>query len=433
MTDTTLERRKIVLDALSQADMGMGGTRDKLDRVKPKSENLSIHDSEEWYESNGWIQNVVDIPAKDATREWISIKTNREDLQISRLIQNRFTELRFIKKLTELIRYSRMYNLGGFLYYGIDHTIPQTDIVLEKSMPMDLNKIEFINVFSPLQVHILDRSNNPLAIDYSIPEIRINGVKVHPSRYEWLVMSYLPDRNRGVSILQKVLDSAKAQGISLWSIATLLSELSIKVFKSPQVDSGSPEKIFELLALIRTAISTQGVFAAGEGESLDRLNANVPGLKDIFDFLIETLAGLSEIPKSRLLGQAQGTITGGQNDLISYYDSIAKFQEIELRSIIEKAIQLIVNERSGEVYKALVGNVNSLDWEFEFNPLWKLTETEKADVELKQAQADKIYIESAVISPNEVRSKRFKDLEEFGDVQTEDLNFGNAGIVGESI
>jgi uncharacterized protein len=427
---TTLDKRKLVLDSLSQADMGMGGTRDKLDRVKARFDNLSINDSEEWYLSNGFIQKIVDIPAKDATREWITIKTNRDDLNISRVIQNRVSELQFLKKLTDLIRYSRMYNLGGFLYYGIDHSIPQTDLVLEKSLPFDLNKIEYINVFSPLQVNILDNSNNPLAIDYSIPEIRINGIKVHRSRYEWLVHSYLPDRNTGISAIQTVLDAAKSQGIALWSVTTLLSELSIKVFKSPDVNSADPNKLFELLALIRSAISTQGVFGAGENESLERLNANVPGLKDIFDFLIETLAGLSEIPKSRLLGQAQGTITGGQNDLISYYDSIAKFQEIELRPIIENAIKLIVNERSGEVYKLLAGNTSQLDWEFEFNPLWKLTATEKADVELKQSQADKIYIESAVLSPSEVRSKRFQDLEEFGDVKSENINFANTTLEG---
>jgi phage-related protein (TIGR01555 family) len=285
-------------------------------------------------------------------------------------------------------------------------------------------------VFSPLQVNILDKSNNPLAQDFSTPEIRINGIKVHSSRYEWLVHSFLPDRNMGVSVIQTVLDAAKSQGIALWSVTTLLSELSIKVFKSPDVNSADPNKLFELLALIRSAISTQGVFGAGENESLERLNANVPGLKDIFDFLIETLAGLSEIPKSRLLGQAQGTITGGQNDLISYYDSIAKFQEIELRSIIENAIKLIVKERFGEVYKALNGQVNSLDWEFEFNPLWKLTALEKADVELKQAQADDIYIKNAVVSPSEVRSKRFKDLEEFGDVKSENINFANNNLEG---
>lgn len=416
------ENRKLILDSLSQVDMGMGGIKDKLQRVKPQAEVLSVIDSENWYEANGFIQRIVDIPAEDATREWITIKTNREDLNISRLIQNRLVELDFPKKLKELIRYSRMYNMGGFLYFGIDHAIPQTDVMLNTPIPQDLNKIEFVNVFTPLHANILTQNENPLSKEYQKPKIRISGIEIHESRFYWLVNSYIPNKNRGISIIQTLLDGAKAHGIALWSVTTLLSELSVKVFKSPQIDNLNPDKTLELLNLIRTSISTQGVFAANNEESFERLNVNLPHLKDIFDFLIETISGLSQIPKSRLLGQAQGTITGGQYDLVSYYDSIAKFQEIELRPILERVIGLVIRERSGQIYRTLGESVGSLDWEFKFNPLWKLSDSEQSDIYLKQAQADKIYIESAVLSPNEVRKQRFEELETFQNVTSESLS-----------
>jgi uncharacterized protein len=415
-----IERR---YDGFSQIEMGMGTDRDKLGKIKPIENSLSILESESWYFSNGYIQNIIDIPAEDSTREWIDIKTNREDLQISRLIQNRFLELDFQRKLKELIRYSRMYNLGGFLYYGIDHSIPQTDKILELSMPLDLNKIEYINVFSPINVGIINSTNNQLSINYHKYDIRINGIKVHPSRYDWLVQSFLPEKLIGISVIQTILDAVKAQGISIWSISSILSELSVKVFKSPSIDSGGPEKLYDFISQVRAAISTQGILAVSENESLDRLQANIPGLKDIFDFIMENLAGLAKIPKSRLLGQSQGTITGGQYDLISYYDSISKFQEIELKPILEKAIKLIINERSGKIYKALNGSTSSLDWETKFNPLWKLSGIELADVNLKNAQRDQIYITTAVLSPSEIRTERFSKLESFQTIGSENLNF----------
>jgi|JI9StandDraft_1071089.scaffolds.fasta_scaffold14382_5 phage-related protein (TIGR01555 family) len=416
----------IRLDGLSQSEMGMGGMRDKLDKITPYSSGLSFSDSQNWYLSNGYIQNIVDIPAEDATREWIEIKTNRDDLGISRLIQNRFVELDFQRKLKELIRYSRMYSLGGFLYYGIDSSIPQTDIILEQAMPESINRIDYINVFGPDMVSLLPNGVvNPLGVNFHRPELSINSVKVHPSRYHWLILSYLTEKNTGVSVIQTVLDAVKAQGIALWSISSILSELSIKVFKSPSVNTEDPAKLFELISLIRQAISTQGVFAAGEGESLERLNGVIPGIKESLDFILENMSGLSKIPKSRLSGQSQGTLTGGQYDLVSYYDSIAKFQEIELRPIIERCISLIVRETSGKVYSALGGNVNGLDWEFEFENLWKLSEMESSDVNLKKAQADKIYVETGVLAPAEVRKNRFDDLEEFGDVKSEDLDFAS--------
>lgn len=410
-------------DGFSQEEMGIGTGKDKLQKVKPVAEFMTVSDSQNWYLSNGFMQNIIDIPAEDSTREWIEIETNKDDLNISRLIQNRLEELQFQRKLKDLIRFSRMYNQGGFLYYGIDHPIPQTDVILEKPIPLDLNKIDYINVFSPSSVVLHESEYNPLSKNYHNLDLKINSLKIHPSRFNWLVISFIPEKNTGVSVIQTIKDAVIAQGISLWSISSILSELSIKVFKSPQVDSSSPEKLYELLALIRTSISSQGVFAAGENESLERLEANVPGLKDIFDYLLENLSGLAKIPKSRLSGQSQGTITGGQYDLISYYDSIAKFQEIELRPILEKAILLIINERQGEIYKRLNGNINSLDWKFDFKPLWKLSETEESDIKLKQSQTDQIYISTAVLSPQEVRSKRFQDLENFKNIHSETIDF----------
>ncbi|MBK8397446.1 MAG: DUF1073 domain-containing protein [Leptospiraceae bacterium] len=420
------ELLKLRLDGLSQEEMGMGGLRDKLDKITASTKSLSIKESENWYEASGHIQNIVDIPAEDATREWISIETNREDLGIARLIQNRLLELDFQRKLKEFIRYSRMYSQGGFLYYGIDSLVPQTEIVLEKPMPESINKIDYINVFGPSMVSILPNASNPLSVNYHRPDIRINSIKVHPSRFHWLVLSYLPEKNTGVSVIQTVLDAAKAQGVALWSITSILSELSIKVFKSPSVNTEDPVKLFELITLIRQAISTQGVFAAGEGESLERLNGVIPGIKESLDFILENMSGLSKIPKSRLSGQSQGTLTGGQYDLVSYYDSIAKFQEIELRPILERVITLIVNETQGSVYSALGGKVKGLDWSFKFNNLWKLSQTEMADVELKKAQKNKIYIETGVLAPSEVRKQEFEDLEEFGNVKSEQLDFDSS-------
>jgi len=425
MNDKSNTKLQTRFDGLSQSEMGMGGMRDKLDKITPTSTSMSVTEAQNWYSSVGDIQNIVDIPAEDATREWIEITTNREDLKISRLIQNRFLELGFKEKVKDLIRYSRMYSMGGFLYYGIDSAIPQTAVVLETPMPRAINRIDYINVFSPDKVNVNTDLTDPLGINYHRPDLRINSIKVHPSRYHWLIQSYLPEKNIGVSVIQTVLDAVKASSIGLWSISSILSELSIKVFKSPSVNSEDPVKLFELITLIRQAISTQGVFAAGEGETLERLNVNVPALKEILDFILDKISGLSKIPKSRLSGQSQGTLTGGQYDLVSYYDSIAKFQENQLRPIIERAITLIISETSGKVYSALGGKIESLDWEFKFKNLWKLSETESSEVALRKAQGDKIYIETGVLAPSEVRKKRFDDLEEFGNVKSEDLDFGS--------
>lgn len=421
------ELNQRILDGLVQSDMGMGTYRDKIKKITPEFEKIDPVQAQNWYASDGFIQNIIDAPAEDSIREWFTIDTNREDIQLSRLIQNRLTELDFAKKLTELIRYIRLFNMGGILYYDIDSKIPQTPNELAKPL-RELNKIESIKVFSPKNIQF-QFDVNPLSKNYDNPKIRIGNAEVHSSRYKWICNGFLPDLQTGISALQTILPAIIAASTTLWSLTNALSELSIKTFKSPQVDTDET-KLVELISLIRHCTSTQSVFAHGVDESLERLNINLGGIDKALDYIMDTLSGLSKIPKSRLFGQAQGSITGGQYDLKTYYDNIAKFQEIELRPIIDKTIELTLKETSGQIYKE-VGNTN-IDWEVKFNPLYKLNEIEQSDVNLKQAQTDQIYINLAVVSPDEVRQKRFNELEEFSNIKTENLNFETKDELSES-
>lgn len=411
-------------DSIMQQSTGIGTYKDKLSGIQSNPNLLSPTEALNWYMSSGFLQNIVDIPAEDSTREWIKIKTNRDDLQISRKIINRMEELKLQQKIKELVRYSRIYNTGAFLFYGIDNGIPQANEVLQTPIT-NLNKIEYINVITPERVNVQNIASSSLSINYHNPQISFDGVQIHKTRYNWLVHSYLPEKSTGISILQTVLEAIKSQEVSLWSITSLLSELSAKVFKSPHVPEQSPEKVAELTSNIRALLSTQSVLAIADTEELTRVDTQIDSeIKSILDYILDNLAGLSRIPKSRLTGQAQGVLTAGQYDLLSYYDSISKFQEIEIKPILEKAINLILKEESGEIYRTLQGNTNQLDWTIEFNPLWRTTETEKTEMELKQAQRDKLYIETAVLSPDEIRKKRFSELEEFSStLQTEVLNF----------
>jgi len=410
---------------------GRGTSRDKLEGLTPLVRGMAAQEMRLWYMANGFIQNIVDAPAEDATREWITIRTNRDEddpesgfkgLNISRLIQNRLTELGLQGKIKDLIRFSRMYREGGFLYFGVDAAVPQTQLVLSNALPTEFDRIEFINVFGPDRVSIRDDSTNPLSRYYHRLKYSVSGIDVHESRLCHLVHGYLPEEKTGMSVIETILDAVKAQDTALWSVTSVIFEMALWVFKSPEVKDMPPAQIAALLANMRAVMSTQSSMAIAEDESMERIETKPEGLKELFDFIFENLAGLARIPKSRLMGQSQGVITAGQYDLLAYYDGVAKFQEIEERPVIEKAIDLVVHERSGEIWEALGGNADELDWEFEFNPLWRLGPVEQAEVDLKESQRDQIYITTAVLSPSEVRSRRFDDLEAFGKWEGQTVN-----------
>jgi uncharacterized protein len=420
---------------------GVSG-KDKLSGITPAPQNIDENTAREWLLSSGIIQNVIDAPAEDATREWIEITTNRDQddpdsglkgLGINRLIENRLEELGVRQKIRDLIRQSRLYNRGSFLYFGILAELPQTSDLLKEPVPEDLLRLDFLNVLPPSQVTIVRSSFDPLSSLYHTPHFLIRGYNIHPSRMHWVCRSYLLEENRGVSVLETILESVVAHETALWSLTSLLFELSVKVFQSEDVASSDPEVTMKFLALQRMAMNTQSSVALKPGENLARIqNTGISdgALESTLSFILEALAGVSRIPKSRLMGQSQGTLTGGQYDLITYYDGIAKFQELEIRPILEKIIRLIVREKRGAVYKALGGQVDQLDWNLEFRPLWKLDPASQADVSLKEAQTDQIYLSTGVISPDDVRSRRFQDLEKFSEWKNSEALGGYAENLG---
>lgn len=181
------------------------------------------------------------------------------------------------------------------------------------------------------------------------------------------------------------------------------------------------------------------------------------GEKEIFKFINDTIEGSqnilliidgdkSELPEivdtytdtwGKIVKTIKINIFKNNNDLIfsmtpdflrAYYESVARFCENEIRPILNWIIGLIIKERRGDIYKALQGNIDNLDWEIEFNPLWIEDTKEKADRELREAQRDQIYVTTQVLSPSEVRMMRFKDLEEFDSWQASPVDFSTAEV-----
>jgi hypothetical protein len=112
-------------------------------------------------------------------------------------------------------------------------------------------------------------------------------------------------------------------------------------------------------------MSTQSPWPLPTTNQWIRIKSEYAGLKELFDFIFENLAdsrGYEEPPH----GQSQGVITAGSLTF-SLLDGVAKFQEIEVRPVIEKAIDLVIHERQGRygqrwaaISTPVTGNSNSI-------------------------------------------------------------------------
>lgn len=415
-----LKEMQTKIDALVDPLTARGSSTDKTKRItgnttlNTDSYNLGL------YVSNGFVQNIVDQPAEDATREWIDITATyngEENQEIKEMVEDRLENLGIKKKIKELIRFSRMYSRGSFLYYGVKAMQVQQGEILSKPIPDSIKSIEYINVVdNPSQVVIQNKNNDdPTKDDYNVVEFSIASQRIHQSRITWLVNSYIPSLDSGLSIVQIVEDSIKAQDSGLWSVNSILMSMAVKIFKSDAIASLSITQKSELLAKIKHLMDTQSVMSLMQDESFEMLTFRIDGIKDIFDFVFDNMAGQARIPKMILLGKAHGVVTAGEFDTIGYYSQIAKFQENEIKPIITKIIDLIVKEENGEIWKYANNNIENVKIDFEFNSLWKLDPVSQADVDLKNSQRDQIDIAIGKAGPEELREldPRYKGLEPF--------------------
>lgn len=411
---------KVKLDALVDPLTARGSSTDKTRRLVGHSKMNTNSHNLGLYIANGFVQNIVDQPAEDATREWIEITaTNNEveDQEIKEMVEERLKELGIQKKIKELIRYSRMYSKGSFLYYAVNAHQVQQDEILAKPMPEKIKSIEFINVIDDPDRVIVQNLNkdDPTKKDYNQMRFTMSAKEIHPSRLTWLVNSLITSLDSGLSIIQIIEDAITAQSSGLWSVNSILMAMAVKIFKSDAIANLSITQKAELLAKIKHLMDTQSVFSLMQDESFEMLTFKIEGMQEVFDFVFDNLAGVSRIPKLILLGKAHGVVTAGEFDTINYYAQVAKFQEIEIKPIIEKIIDLIIREEKGEIWKAVNGNIENLKVKFKFNSLWKLDPRSQADVDLKNSQRDQIEIAIGKSSPEELREldPKYEGLEPF--------------------
>ncbi len=411
---TTLKHR---YDSFFEGSTGRGGKRDKVHNIRPGLEDrIHPQTARLFYRTNGFIQNIVDSPAEDSTREWIKVKTNRDDdKNVNKIILDELDRVESREAIRKLVSYSRLYNKGGAMFLGIKATAAQTATILKDPLPDQIRSLDYLNVMSESKFQIQVERDRPLHPGFGrAKRFQAQGQTVHPSRIFWLVNNYNEDDDIGVSIVQNILDAIKAQDSALWSANQFVFEMAIKVFKSPLVKDLNPSEIFEAVEDMSRVLSSQAMIGLADDETFEKVTGNIQGIKEVFDFIFENLAGLAKMPKSRIMGNAQGVITAGQYDIINYYESVRRFQNNQIKPIINKLISIVIKATKGKIVEAIgIEGANSLDWSFEFNPLWVPDPKEQSEIDNKNALTDQIYITTGVLTVEEVRNKRFNDLKEF--------------------
>lgn len=237
--------------------------------------------------------------------------------------------------------------------------------------------------------------------------------RIHESRLIRFDGAYLPEiskvQNSGWydSVLIAINEELKRHGTSVQSGAILMQDFITKALKLPNLAEllSNPEGQTALLTRVQWAIantSSLGITLLGEDEEFAKIQTPIAGLVDLLNLYIELISAAAGIPRTRLFGQSLGVLAGATETTRAYYDMVKSYQNKHMRRQIEKLIRIFLKDKSSKTKGR-----EPQEWSFDFCQLWQPTDKEKAEVRKLMADTDQIYINTGVVTSDEIASSRF--------------------------
>lgn len=398
---------------------GAGLSRDKL--VNTNYGNISVLDDTTLtniYRGDGLGTRIIDVPAKDMLRGWISVEGDSDNSTLKAL-----NKLRLREAFTKALVWSRLYG-GSIVVMGIDDGRISSNGRNILALPVNENNIRkflFFRVYDKRQVTWTDEDLDldVSSVNYGKPKYfnitdRFGtgvGYKVHYSRCLKFDGKPLPnDETRqnsgwGDSILQSVYERMQGFANALIATGAILDDFVLGILNiknlSDLIASGKDDIVLKRLNMMDQSKHVINTILLDEEEKYQRLAAQVNGIKDILEFFKDTLSAYCGIPQIKLFGeQSKGLGAQSAGNIRLYYDDIAQDQEDYLRPHFESVLKYLYKTNDFK-------NVDTAAWNLEFNNMWQKDDKEESEIRLNMAKADDLYINNGTLSPETVATSRF--------------------------
>lgn len=359
------------------------------------------------YTADGIAGKIVDIKTHDMVREWIDIPEDTDGLILDRL-----SDLDAIKVFSKAIKFNKIFG-GSVILMGIDDG-------LDFQLPVNIDNIRTIRGLQPFkreririlsqneleQPEILELTNN----DGRTINVHVSRCLIFTGELSLEEESIFQDMEFwGFSEYQGMFNILGKLGLSLQSIFDLLIQSNIDVLsmkdlwrKLDRKNKEGEKQIKKRLEILDIGKSISNTLLIDAEETYEVKAKNFTGVSDAMAKIQEFLSLVSGIPVTNLFSIApKGLSATGDNELRMYYDKIKFQQRLDLEKPINKLNRYIVAAKEYQIPQDLAGA------KAVFNALWQQTEKEKVDTRKVQADTDNIYLNNAVVDPQEIRDSRF--------------------------
>ncbi|WP_250538800.1 MULTISPECIES: DUF1073 domain-containing protein [unclassified Caballeronia] len=347
---------------------------------------------EAMYRSSWVVGAVVDCVADDMTRAGIEIESDLPPDQMDR-IHAAFERMAIWDRINDTVRWSRLYG-GAIGVMMIDGQSMRTPLNLD-SIAQDQFKGILV-----LDRWLVQPSLNDLVTDFGpdlgqpkfydivADSMALARQRIHYSRVIRLDGVELPYWQKisenlwGQSVVERLFDRLIAFDSTTAGAAQLVYKAHLRTLAvdglREVIGMGGPalEALIKNVDMIRRFQSNEGVTLIDAKDTFESHQYSFSGLDNVLLQFGQQLSGATGIPLVRLFGQSPAGLSAtGESDVRNYYDNIKQQQERRLRLPLTRLLEVIVRSE--------LGTEPPEGFQFGFNPLWQLSDSEKADIAQK--------------------------------------------------
>ena len=357
------------------------------------------------YRSDGIAKRVVDLPVDDAIREWI---------EADEALLADLSRVNAKQEITDALKWARLF--GGALI------VAMIDDGQDFDQQVNMGNIRAIRQLRVYDRHRVTWTSSDLDMDamsmnfgkpmfYTVQPLNGAPYRVHHSR-AWRIDGLpLPEEERqrnngwGDSAISPVYEALRNYAQTMGASANIVRDFVQVVLGisglTDMLRQGQDKLVADRAKLIDMSRSVaNAVFIDSDGETYDKRASSVAGLADLWDRFALHVSATTGIPATKLLGRSpQGMNATGEGDMKQWYDVVQAYRRDEVEPLLKWLLPMI------EAQSEWTGRPESMEWAWP--PLEQPSESEWADVKLKTAQADILYLDRGAADPEYLYHLRY--------------------------
>lgn len=399
---------KSVQDGLKNILTGLGiAGKDKRMAGEFYAEYLSETELEEIYAASDVAQTFIDELADDMTREGFTVLIDGSD-ENDEVIQEEIQRLDWTEKSNYAVKMSRL--------YGMSCIYVLTDGDQKKALGKTIPKISGLQVLTKRDLRFSTVDKDPASPNYGYPLLYdFNGLLIHYTRmirFDGKLLPYHSFINNSRchdSYLCAFKNPLRNYTAAFDSASTILQDFVVPVVKMSKLNellqAGQESLVKERVRMVQKSLSPVNAVIVAEGEEYDRMSADVTGLHEILDRMENRMVSASKMPHTMILGTGPGggLKANGESEKRDWYDRVKAQQISWYQRRVIQMLKLIFSQTNPSVLKG----VSPKTLKIKFNPLWQMSDAERAELNNVQSQADERNIKNQIVTPEEVAESRF--------------------------